>query len=178
MYDAMTISQAFMLYCQGHSFRKIAEMLKSHPGCETLTHGTVKGWAEKKDETGLTWEDRRRDYTALMRAGEKQAVVRTQEQVIEETSSILNEIIDEIRSGDLEFKTKDAAVYALKALSEWQQKIVDKGKRVTVEEQMDILFEVMYEITEVSQVLLKHQEAILRKFQERTAERLREKNGR
>ncbi len=178
MYDGNTKSQAFLLFCQGHSFRRIAEILRVHPGCETLTHGTVKSWAETPDEAGHTWSERRREYAALARAGEATAVARTQQEIIAETSAILDEILGEIRDGGLEFKTKDAAVYAFKALAEWQERVLDKGRRISIEDQVSLMLEAMYEIGEVAEVLSKHEKAIMAAFQEKAAAVIKEKHGR
>jgi hypothetical protein len=149
-----------------------------HPGCDTLTHGTVKSWAETPDEAGHTWSERRREYAALARAGEATAVARTQQEIIAETSAILDDVLAEIRTSGLEFKTKAEAMYAFKALKEWQDKAIDKEKQITIEDQVTLMLEAMYEIPEVSEVLSKHEKAINKLFQEKAIARIRGKNGR
>lgn len=174
-YDDITKSNAYLLFAQGRSFRAIADMLRTHPGCEKLTHNTVKQWAETPDENGLTWGDRKKDVTAFIRKNETAAVIKTQQEVLNTAHKVLSDLIEEISTGDLEFKTKDAAIYAFKALAEWQERIIDKEKRISVEEQVEILFESMHEIPEVSGVLSKHEKAIMDKWQNKALARLKKK---
>ena len=174
-YNDIIKSNAYMLYAQGYSFRQIADMLKNHPGCEKLTHTTVKSWSTEKNENGLTWEDRKKEITALIQSQETQVIIKTKQELIEESQKALSDIMSDIRSGALEFKTNDAAVYAFKALFEWQEKVVDKEKRITLEEQVSLIIESMHEIDEVSEVLKKHEKAIFEKWQEKALARIKNK---
>jgi hypothetical protein len=174
-YNDITKSKAYMLYAQGYSFRQIADMLKTHPGCEKLTHNTVKSWALEKDDNGFTWEDRKKEVTALIQKNESNIVVKTKAELLESSQKVLASVMDEILSGSLEFKTKDAAMYAFKALAEWQGKVVAEGKQVTIEEQVEILIESMHEIPEVSAVLLKHEKAIMEIWKAKAMDKLKEK---
>jgi len=164
-----------MLYAQGHSFRQIADMLKTHPGCEKLTHNTVKSWALEKDSNGSTWEDRKKEITALIHKNEREIVAKTKAELIEASQKVLSSVMDEILSGGLEFKTKDAAMYAFKALSEWQEKVIAVGKQITMEEQVEILFSAMYEIPEVAAVLSKHEKTIMEIWKAKAMDKLKEK---
>ncbi|MCL2154057.1 MAG: hypothetical protein FWH53_00175 [Leptospirales bacterium] len=174
-YNDIIKSNAYMLYAQGYSFRQIADILKTHPGCEKLTHNTVKSWALEKDNNGLTWDDRKKEVTDLIQKKETETVIQTKRELIEATQKALSDIMTDILSGSLGFKTKDAAVYAFKTLFEWQDKVIDKEKRITIEEQVEIVFEAMHEIAEVSEVLLKHEKAIMAKWQEKALARIKKK---
>jgi transposase len=174
-YNDITKSNAYLLYAQGHSFRAIADMLRTHPGCERLTHNTIKSWAETKDENGLSWDDRKKEVTALMRKSESAVVVKTQQEIMETARTVLSGVIEEISTGGLKFKTKDAAIYGFKALAEWLERVVDKEKRISIEEQVEILWESMHEIPEVSEVLSKHEKALMDKWQSKALARLKKK---
>lgn len=153
MYSDITKSQAFLLYCNGVSFRQIAETLKTHPGCESITHSTVKKWSETPDDKGLTWADRKSEYMAVVAKTEKDIVIRTRTDVLIETDKILNSILTEIGGESLEFKTKDAAIYAFRSLADWSEKIRDKDKRISMEDQVTLIFDAMREIPAVAKVL-------------------------
>ncbi len=175
MYDDITKSQAFVLFCQGVSFRKIAEVLSTHPGCEKITHSTIKSWSEVPDGNGRTWEDRKTECLALTDKIEKNVIVRNRAEILKETDTVLNSILDEIRGKNLEFKTKDAAIYAFKALAEWSEKIKDKEKRISIEDQVTMLLDAMNEIPEVAEALSKHWTEINEKFQKLAREMLKKK---
>lgn len=174
-YNDITKSNAYLLYVQGHSFRAIADMLRTHPGCEKLTHNTVKSWAESQDENGLTWDDRKKEITVLMRKKESDVAVKTQTELLESSQKALSMMMDDILSSALEFKTKDAAVYAYKALAEWQERVVDKGKQIKIEDQVEILFDAMNEIPEVAAVLSKHEKAIMEAWKVKAMARLKKR---
>lgn len=122
-------SKAFMLYAQGFSFAEIAARLKGEEGASKLTKGAIRRWAEKPDDLGRTWKDRKRDISLLVQESETEAAVRQRKELVKDSGNILSEIMDEIRSGSLEFKTKDAAIYAFKALADWQAKTLDKDSK-------------------------------------------------
>lgn len=175
MYNDIIKSNAYLLYAQGHSFRAIAEMLRTHPGCEKLTHNTIKSWAETPDENGLTWDDRKKEIAALMRKNEKDIVVKTQAELLESSQKALSAIMDDILYSSLDFKTKDAAVYAFKALAEWQGKVIADGKQITIEDQVEILFDAMYDIPEAAFVLSKHKKAIMDAWKLKALARLKKR---
>lgn len=174
-YNDITKSNAYLLYAQGHSFRAIADMLRTHPGCEKLTHNTIKSWAETADENGLTWDDRKKEVSALMRRKEDEVVAKTQAELLELSQKVLTDVLDEILNGALKFKTKDAAIYAYKTLAEWQGKVIEKGKQITIEDQVEILFDAMYEIPEVAAVLSKHEKAIMEAWKVKAMARLKKR---
>jgi transposase len=174
-YNDVIKSNAFVLFSQGYSYRAIAEMMRTNPGCEKLTHGTVKSWAETPDEKGHTWNERKQEVIALMRKKESDIAVKSQAELLESSQKALTTIMDEILSGALEFKTKDAAVYAFKALAEWQGRVIAEGKQITIEEQVEILFESMYEIPEVASVLSSHEKRIMESWKVKALERLKKK---
>ena len=175
MYDDIAKSQAFLLFCNGVSFRRIAEILSTHPGCDSITHSTVKKWSETPDKNSLTWTERKAEYSAVVAKSEKDIVIRNRADMLNETDNILNSILTELKEKKLEFKTKDAAVYAFKALAEWSEKIKDKEKRISIEDQVTLLLDAMNEIPEVAEVLSKHWTEINTKFQQLAREMLKKK---
>lgn len=173
MYDNFVKSEAFVFFCQGLSLRKIADILREKPGCEKITHGTVKKWAETPDPGGRTWEERKREYLAIVETTERESVVRQHKNILEETEGIIEDVIEEIKKGKLSFKTKDAAIYALRSLVDWRERVTDKEKRVKIEDQVQLFIEAMHEIPEVSDVLSKHRDEIYRRFQKKALEMAR-----
>ncbi|MEJ5361114.1 MAG: hypothetical protein WHV26_03540 [Spirochaetota bacterium] len=177
MYSDIIKSEAFVLYCQGLSYRKIAEILQANPGCETITHTTIKKWAETPDISGHTWIDRRNKVTSHLQKLEEASVVRQHKDVILRTEEIKDKILSELESNNLQFKTKAEAVYAFLAIEKWQKHIKDEHKRVTIEDQVSMLFDAMQEIPEVAQAIQKHWEDIYARFQAKAKKMLKDKNG-
>jgi hypothetical protein len=169
-YSDLDKSQAFILFASGSSYRKIADIMRTHPGCEKITHTTIRDWAETPDTSGKTWEDRKRETDALVKESETSAVVRQSRDIIQEIDSIIGDIVTDIKGKGLEFKTQDAAVYALKTLLEYQDKIKDKRKRVSIEDQVRCLIDAMHEIPEVKEVIQKNWKDIYARFEAKARE--------
>lgn len=177
-YSDLDKSHAFILYSSGLSYRRLADIMRARPGCEKITHTTIRDWAETPDASGQTWDDRKREVNALVKAGEDASVVRIRRDIIEDTGSIIDDIVDELKSKKLEFKTRDAAVYALKTMLEYQDKVKDKRKRVSIEDQVRCLIDAMHEITEVHDVIERNWSDIYRRFEMKARELLaRKSNG-
>ena len=177
MYSDVIKSEAFVLYCQGLSYRKIAEILQSNPGCESITHSTIRKWAETPDMQGQTWADRRSKVTQYLQKLEETSVVRQHKDVILRTEEIKDKILKELESDNLQFKTKAEAVYAFLAIEKWQKHIKDESKRITIEDQVSMLFDAMQEIPEVAKALTEHWEDIYARFQAKAKKMLKDKNG-
>jgi|GEM_PF-1821269 len=156
MYNDMVKAEAFTYYSRGISFRKIAEILKNHPDCETLTHSTIKKWSETPDFKGRLWEDRKRDLDLQIEEGQDSMIIKTKVDVIKETEEIMSDVIEDIKTGTLEFKTKDAAIYAFNAIAKYNKQLKDENKRINIEDQVTLLMDAMNEVPEVAEVLSKH----------------------
>jgi len=178
-YSEITKSEAFMLYCQGISFRQIADILKTHPGCGSITHSTIKKWSEIPDIKGQTWEDRKSEYLAVVQQTEKGTVVKQHKDIITRTNDIKDNLLKDIEAGSLTFKTKDAAIYSFLAIQKYQDKVTDQKKRITIEEQVTLFIEAMNEIPAVSEVLSNHWDEINKRFQDKArALQSKKKHGR
>lgn len=178
MYSDIVKSEAFVLFCQGLSYRKIAEILQANPGCEKITHTTIKKWAETPDMQGKTWIDRRSTVMMQLQKIEEASVARQHKDVILRTEEIKDKILAELESDSLQFKTKAEAVYAFLAIEKWQKNIKDESKRITIEDQVSMLFDAMQEIPEVAQAIQRHWEDIYTRFQAKAKLMLKDKNGR
>lgn len=167
MYSDLTKAEAFTLYCSGLSFRKIADILKNHPGCEKITHSTVKKWSETPNLKGATWDDRKLALQEQIEQNQNDLIVKQKVDVVKETDGIIADIIADLQAGELKFKTKDAAVYALKTIAEYNKKLKDETKRVNIEDQVTLLLEAMNDIPEVGEVLSKHWNDVYNIFQKK-----------
>lgn len=176
MYSEIVKSEAFILWCQGISSRRIAEHLRERPDCEKISKSTIDGWASEPDARGRTWEDKKVEYMALVEVNQQGAIVKQHIDIIAETEKIKEDLLDKIKpGGGLIFKTRDAAIYAFLAVAKYQDHVKDKKKRITIEEQVTLFIEAMNEITEVKEVLSRHWPEIDRRFQEKAAALQREK---
>ncbi len=178
MYSDIVKSEAFILFCQGLSFRKIAEVLQSHPGCESLTHATIKKWAETPDMHGQTWSNRKSTVTRNIQVLEETSIARQHKDVLTRTEDIKDKILTDLEGNRLQFKTKAEAVYAFLAIEKWQKHIKDETKRITIEDQVSMLFDAMQEIPDVANALSKHWEDIYARFEAKAKQMLKDKNGR
>ncbi len=167
MYNDMVKAEAFTYYSRGMSFRKIAEVLKNHPGCEKLTHSTIKKWSETPDFQGRLWEDRKRELDIQISESQDSMIVKKKVDVIAETDEIIAGIINDIKSGALEFKTKDAAIYSFKTIAAYNKQLKDENKRINIEDQVTLLIEAMNEVPEVGEVLSKHWGSVDKIFQQK-----------
>ncbi len=173
MYSDLDKSEAFLLFCNGFSYRKIAEILSSRLGCESISHSTIKNWAETPDSSGTTWEERKNDYHIIVRDCEKNSVIKQKIDIMEKTDNIIEKVLKEME--DLKFKTLDSGIYAFTKIYEFQQKIKDRTKRIAIEEQVRLLIDSMNENAEVKAVLEKHWCDIYKRFQEKAISLMKEK---
>jgi len=174
-YSEFIKSEAFMLYCQGISTRQIADIIKIRPGCDKISHSTIDSWAKSPDRTGLTWEDKKHEYLAIVEQTQKGVIVNQQKDIIQRTDEIKEKLLTEIDGENLSFKTKDAAIYSLLSILKYQDKIKDQKKRITVEEQVTLFIEAMSDIPEVNEVLSKYWDEIHKRFQEKARDLQRDK---
>ncbi|HNX59298.1 MAG TPA: hypothetical protein PKK43_09365, partial [Spirochaetota bacterium] len=127
-------------------------------------------WAETPDESGRTWDDRKRETDVLVKESENTTIVRRNRDIIAEIDVLTDDIMTELKGKGLEFKTRDAAVYALKTLLEYQDKVKDKRKRVSIEDKVRCLLDAMYEIPEVKEVIQKNWSDIYGRFERKATD--------
>ncbi|MBN2435595.1 MAG: hypothetical protein JXK07_10060 [Spirochaetes bacterium] len=165
MYSDTVKSEAFLLFCQGHSFSRIAEILSStRTGCEKIKHSTVSKWSQTPDFSGKTWTDRKREYQQLQNEAEGQAVATRHKSILDATENMITGVISDIESNSLEFKTKDAAIYAYRTLADFREKIKDKEKTVAIEDQVSLLLESFKEDEVIGPLLSERWDSIYRTF--------------
>jgi len=174
-YSDIVKNEAFLYYCQGIPSRQIAEILRNRPGCENISHSTIDAWAKEADQKGRTWDDRKAEYLAVVEKHQAGAVVRQHLDIIEETENMKKEILDDLRGGDLGFKTKDAAYYSFLAIAKYQDRIKDQKKRITIEEQVALFLAAMNEIPAVHDVIEQYWPEIDTIFQAKANQLQREK---
>ncbi|HOW82569.1 MAG TPA: hypothetical protein PK573_08420 [Spirochaetota bacterium] len=173
-YSDIVKNEAFLYYCQGIPSRKIAEILRNRPDCENISHSTIDTWAKEADQKGRTWDDRKAEYLAVVEKHQAGAVVRQHLDIIQETENLKETLLNDIK-GRLDFKTKDAAVYAFLAVAKYQDRIKDKRQRITIEEQVTLFIEAMNEIPTVRDVLSQYWQEIDHIFQAKANQLQREK---
>ena len=176
-YSDIDKSDAFVLFCSGHSFHRIAEIMRVRPNCASISPNTIKSWSEQPDDKGRTWIDRKSEVDALVEVNENTTAARIKTNLVGEIEAVQAKVLEEITDGSLKFKTKDAAIYSFKSLGEWCDKIKERNKRIGVENQVQIMFESMNEIPEVKEVLSKHWKPIMNIFEYKAREILKAKNG-
>ena len=154
-YESSIKLEAENLYHRGYNLNQITEMLrKKHP---TVSYKTVEKWAKAKDKSGKTWEDYRNQIMTNAREIAHQSVA-NKYALMKEKASIMRENIEQaLLGGKLEIKSPEGAIYAWKALAEFEFMIEDKyEKKKTPKEIVLEFLDILNTVPQIQVVLKKN----------------------
>jgi len=110
--------RAYTLFLQGMNYEQIAGKLKNDFSLPKLRGQTVKGWAEKTDSEGNTWEDHRVRVRESLRQGAEEAYRSRYAEIRRKAETIADSLYDQLVDG-AQIKSTEGAAYAWKQMAEF-----------------------------------------------------------
>ncbi len=158
--------RAYSMFLQGDSFEAIAKALSQELE-KRVSPTTIKNWASKEDSQGKTWHDFRTETRAVATRNVEIAEQSRIESMASKTRTLQDKVYEGLLE-DFSIKSPEGAIYAFKALGEFELKLNkeirgDKSTVVIIQTMLDLFCE----IPEVGNAVNKHFSKIAKLIEER-----------
>lgn len=131
MYSEHVKNRAYTLFLMGHECTEIVALLKTdYPRINKVTVGK---WIEAKDDKGEDWRDKRKLVDRAAKKRIEEQAINNSVKIKNQTESLRQALYDNIINEFPKVKSLEGAMYAFKALSEFELKIEgDENKKSDV----------------------------------------------
>lgn len=157
MYSNSIKNKAYALYLQGSNAEQISKALEDYTD-KKIAPNTIRGWIEKEDSNGETWDDQKTKIEYQVRQRIENEATTEKQQVRTRVSTLSKALFDNLVNEKApEVKSFEGAIYAFKALSEMSINLEDEdNERWSPVNAAHIILEELNNIPEVRKMLKKH----------------------
>lgn len=128
MYSESVKNRAYTLFLQGQNPEQIADIM--HESYPKITANTIRSWAEKTDDSGDTWTEKRSDVDRAVRRRmeDHSASVRSRTKMKVNTlaQAVYDKVVNEAGKALIDAKDLTGITFALQSLFKFQLQLDDE----------------------------------------------------
>lgn len=157
-YGPTITARAFSLYVLGNNAEKIAEILQSEKVAPRITSNTIRKWENQKDKHGETWKDRRQAIELQVRKNIERESASKIAEMRQKTHTIMQSLYSKLTAENApHVKSYEGAVYALKAMMDFELKLDQKASGQSHPLKLaQLMLEIFQGVPEISHAIRKN----------------------